>query len=595
MSRDIIKQLAKKKWSGKSWFPDALITVGQILVWQKLTDEEWLEESLRFDSNDALFSKGLITEKLTRLQKEAPEHSRDAFKHSETFIHTIPESSLEELISLLSVAWYQKLIEHEQAAPSLLEALTGHEIHPFYLSDNFVELLTGLARLKDEDEVYYPFEASTALILKAQKLSVQGFFETPSDSPLAAICNVLLNSPVELKYNDPLITPQWTEPGTLKLFDSSIVLLPDEQLLDADAVTDLYDRYPESCLNQELLALFHTLSQTRGRTVAVISQTFLQKSTQKEQIFKQKLIQNRHLKTVIALPADLPLPGKSPSALLVFDQQQSFDTVTLIDANHDFFKSRALPPAKGSRLRNISALIEQSESYSNDRFARQISYDDIIANHYNLQVSRYVLPHYQLKLNKLIEKLETSPLADLAELIRGQAIRHQDSMNGESFIEVLPGDINEAGEIEKPEKNIRTADHLKRARQQLLKAGDILLVVKGQVGKVGIVPALCGHNWVASQAFIIVRMKSNTPIQNPVVLFRYLCSPLGKALINRLKTGGKVPLLHTEDIHSLPIPSINDQDQQKALASHNDIKQAYAEIRFLRDKAVNINKKLWSL
>ncbi|KEQ16327.1 type I restriction-modification system subunit M/S [Endozoicomonas numazuensis] len=593
MSRDIIKQLAKKKWAGKDWFPNSLITVGQILAWQKLTDEEWLEESLRFNSKGSSSSKEDITQNLVRLETEAPEHSRDAFKHSETFIHSIPESTFEELTTLLTVAWQQRLIEHEQVVPSLVEALAGHEVHPFSLPDSVVELLTGLAN--PGDEIYCPFEASTALILKAQTFTAQCYFETESLSPLPAICNVLLNSPVELKYNNPLLTPYWTEPGTLRTFGASIALLPDEQTLDADAVTDLYGRYPESCLNKEILALFHTLSQTKGRAIVLISQTFLQKSTQKEQTFKQKLLHNQHLKTVIALPSDLPLPGKSSAALLVFDQQQTFDAVTLIDANHDFFKSRALPPAKGSRLRNITSLIEQSESFSNDRFARQVTYEDIAANHYNLQVSRYVLPHHQLKLNNLIEKLETSPLTHLAELIRGQAIRHQDSMHGESFIEVLPGDINEAGEVENPEKNIRTADQLKRAKQQLLKAGDILLVVKGQVGKVGIVPALCGHNWIASQAFIIVRMKPSTHIQNPVVLFRYLYSPLGKALINRIKTGGKVPLLHTEDIHSLPVPMINNQDQKQAIASHNDIKQAYAEIRFLRDKAVNINKQLWSL
>ncbi len=601
MSHDIIKQLARKKSlankgpAGKSWFSDYWLTVGQILVWQKLTDEEWLEESLQFDPTLSLTSKDSVAQYLIRLGREAPEHSRDAFKKAESFIHSIPESSFAEMFSILKVAWQQKLIEPEKVVPSLLDVLAGCQMQPLPITDSFAELLAGLADIKEEDEIYCPFEASTSLMLKAAKQPGQRFFETDSNSPLAAICNVLLDTPAELTYNNPLNTPEWTEPGKLKLFDISIALLPIEQQLDSDKVTDLYDRYPESCFNQEILALFHTLAQTRKRAVILISQAFLQKSTQKEQSFKQKLLQNQHLKTVIALPSDLPVAGKSSSALLVFDQQQSFDSVTMIDANHDFFKSRALPPAKGTRLRNINTLVEQSESFSNDRFARQVSYEDITSNHYNLQVSRYVLPHHQLKLNELIGQLKTTPLSQLTELIRGQAIRHQDSMSGESFIEVLPGDINEAGEIENPEKSIRTEDQLKRARQQLLKPGDILLVVKGQVGKVGIVPPLCGHNWVASQAFIIVRLMSDKGIQDPVVLFRYLSSPLGKALINRIKTGGKVPLLHTEDIHNLPVPAINEQDQQQAIASHNDIKQAYAEIRFLRDKAVNINKQLWSV
>lgn len=595
MSRDIFKQLLKKSTRNKPWTTDYLIAIGQLLVWQKLTEDDWLESSNGIQILSPEATGVEIELAMLRLEKEGPEHSQRAFSQKSKPFQQIPEANLSEMLDTLLTAHDQKLLDCEESAHCLMTELKGSEHFPSPVPKPLQELIFKLTEIAEQPSIYCPFASSFSIAFSDLFSSARVHFESDSDSPLPAICNVLLNSPVELEYGQPLSSPAWKEPGALKQFDVSLSILSPDQQIEPSKIRDLYGRFPENCSSRESLELLHTLSQTNQTAIVVLSQAFLQRTTQKEQQFKQWLLSKRHLKTVIALPQALSDSKLDAPAILVFDQQNTFEQVTFINACHEYFVAQALPPEKGTKLRNISTLVEQNSGEINERFARQVSYEEIAQNQFNLQVSRYVLAQSQLRLEQLLSKRQTKPLSSIAELIRGQAVRHHEGSEGESFLEVLVNDLNDTGEVENPSKAIRAFQQLKRAQNQKLQPGDILLVVKGQVGKVGIVPPLAGSNWMASQAFMIVRLKPDSGLQDPVVLFRYLCSPLGKALISKIRTGGHVPLLHTEDVHNLPIPIMDTEEQRQALESHKDIKRAYAEIRFLRDKAWDINRKLWSV
>ena len=73
------------------------------------------------------------------------------------------------------------------------------------------------------------------------------------------------------------------------------------------------------------------------------------------------------------------------------------------------------------------------------------------------------------------------------------------------FYEIMPSDIGCHGGIQDPKKVIDVEEHLlDRAQNQSLQTGDILLAIKGSVGKVGIISSDCGENWIAGQSFVTV-------------------------------------------------------------------------------------------
>ncbi len=362
----------------------------------------------------------------------------------------------------------------------------------------------------------------------------------------------------------------------------------------------MYGRFSVASHYGDLLHINHIIAQCQKAVIA-IPQSFLQRTTGNERLGKKSLLEKKCIKAVIALPALFSQSSIPPMALLVIDKSREYGSINFIDGTNEYFIKRQLgrnsQRGKAFQLRNIETLIEQAGEAQSIKFARQIPCSDIEANQYNLQVSRYVLSNQQVKLQRVIDDTPSMPLSDIAHLTRAQALKSitPEGQQGVLLLEAMPVDFNEAGEVESPGKMITVNRGCERARQQRLKPGDILLVVKGQVGKVGLVSSICGSNWVASQAFIIIRLKDGGPVKDPVVLFRYLCSPVGQALLDRIECTGKVPLLQTTDIQRLPVPVMTEEQQRQVQRTHQDIKKAYAEIRFLRDKAKGINSEVWSL
>ena len=599
MSSQLFNKLIKQASRKKPWFDAYAILIARLILWSKLTRGEWLDDALTFNQLQQGTSHAELEQWLLRLQQQVPEHCQKAFAIHPGELESIPESLLRKTLRHLTEADQQQLLTENDVPEFLLQNLAGSRHCSSTVPRSLIQFLSGLLHSNQLDSLYLPMQQSIHLAFALSQKHKNVHFETDSESPVPSLCNALLDGNLNLEYSNPIEKPHWVEPGQLTEFEAGLMLLQDQKRYNMEEVNDLYGRFPETLEQSEILGIFHLLSQSRELAIVILPQTFLQKTTLRDRQAKQALLKHRHLSTVIQLPAVFSNPAVTKNkpanmAILVFDKRQQWNDICFINACNSFFVAYDTRQPRLQILRNITPLIELTKSRTNDNFSHCISYDEIAANSYNLHVSRYVLPSRQARLTNLLEQRETKPLSSIVELIRGQAIRQNDGLNSKCFIEILPADFNETGEVEKPQKNIRVKDHIKRARQQQLKPGDILLVVKGQVGTVGLVPALCGSNWVASQAFIILRLKAEAFIKDPEVLFRYLVSPLGQSLIERIQCGDTVPLLHTEDVHRLPVPVMTEEEQSQAKTTHKDIRKAYAEIHFLREKAEELNRKNWS-
>ena len=87
-----------------------------------------------------------------------------------------------------------------------------------------------------------------------------------------------------------------------------------------------------------------------------------------------------------------------------------------------------------------------------------------------------------------------------------------------NYFEVAVADLDDVGRVRHPTKQVSVSrDAVIQTRRALLKFGDIILVIKGSVGKVGFVCDLPGEleaNWIASQSFVIVRLRPHAPIRD---------------------------------------------------------------------------------
>ena len=157
-------------------------------------------------------------------------------------------------------------------------------------------------------------------------------------------------------------------------------------------------------------------------------------------------------------------------------------------------------------------------------------------------------------------------LKDLVSIKRAQSIpvAKVNQNSGLELKEVLASDIDDMGIVQAPRKIIHVdRNGLVRALNAWLKHGDILIAIKGSVGKIGFVedqlaemPEMfeSGEKWVAGQSFVIARIKpSQANKVTPEYLFRYLKSPQVQKYFESRSLGVAIPMIKMTDIETLPV------------------------------------------
>ena len=138
-----------------------------------------------------------------------------------------------------------------------------------------------------------------------------------------------------------------------------------------------------------------------GQLIAVVPHGLLFRGGKEGEI-RKKLVDNKHLKSIIGLPSNLFSGTSIPVALLVLTKAQTNDTIMVIDASSEFEKGKNQNKLKEEHIQKII------ETYNNnndvDKYAHVTSIDEIKDNDYNLNIPRYV------------DTFEDEPDVDLAKV-----------------------------------------------------------------------------------------------------------------------------------------------------------------------------------
>ena len=108
-----------------------------------------------------------------------------------------------------------------------------------------------------------------------------------------------------------------------------------------------------------------------------------------EERIRRKLLEDRHIDTVIGLPANLFYSTGIPVCILVLKKCKKPDDVLFINAAEHFEKGKRQNQLTEEHIRKIVDTYQQRPSEV-PRYARRVSMEEIEKNDFNLNISRYV-------------------------------------------------------------------------------------------------------------------------------------------------------------------------------------------------------------
>ena len=320
----------------------------------------------------------------------------------------------------------------------------------------------------------------------------------------------------------------------------------------------------------EVNSLPSMMDQVNGRLICVVPSTWLSKTTAQDGSLKEHLVENGFIEAVIQLPAGILYSTILAPALLVVNTSKTYSRLEtlFIDASGDDFTKQVSRNYK--QLTGIEKITSLLEKNAETVISGLRSAEDVLKMKCNLDVKRYVRSPASIRFDDVLAKFKTRRLGDIVQIIGCQSIKNDDNMwlENDTVNEIGAKNIDQYGRIDETKGYNRIKPFGKdfdMVRKQKLNAGDIIIAVKGSVGKCAYID-IKNSDYVANNSFVILRLSLNAPV-NRFCLLHFLQSELVQAYLKQLVTGSGVPVLKTIDLKELivPIPEKSLQEEHSVL------------------------------
>jgi hypothetical protein len=350
---------------------------------------------------------------------------------------------------------------------------------------------------------------------------------------------------------------------------------------------------PAAIRDSEGRRVFAAHQRCSGTTYALVSPGVAFRTSKDLEYFREELVKKNWLDAVIALPSGGNAATSLDGLLLVLKRGREPGASILMVAAHELLTSRK---GKSSRkvwnqdgVKELAKLLSQRTKNS---YARLISAEELEANGFSFQVSRYLHTEDDLVLQRYLDSRTTVQLGDLAEIKRPVASLSRQENDGTEVREVTPGDIDDSGQLRQGSKRIRLPEAaLAKGRQQLLEPGDVLLSIKGGLGKVAMVQDL-EHPTVPGQAFCVVRLRPNAPL-TPAALVQYLRSAVGQTLLDKAGQGTAVAFVPMGEVKGLPVVIPHPSELQRAEDLEEESVALSREVEELSRRLQRLSRQGW--
>jgi type I restriction-modification system DNA methylase subunit len=459
-------------------------------------------------------------------------------------------------------------------------------------------------------QIYAPFDATAPIAFELARRGKAVAFEVES----AAIHYVVhtlswaADWPLEARLGSPVLEPSWVEDGSLRVFQGAVCVSPFGRRYDRKVLAnDRFERFPEGLFQGELAVVAHAISQSPEFAFIIVPEAVLLRTAGPDRDFKARLLREGRISHIIKMPRGMFHSTGVEASILVLSGRRANDRVRVCDARKYYHpKNREGRKLVGWNPQGLEQLIHDLSSLNEHDEARFVAFDEFESNDFNLGVDRYLKPERQRQIERILAKHRAHPLGDVAEIIRPQLIKRTE--DGELELrELSPADLTVTGAFNLPKTPVYfEAGDERRASRQMLRVGDVLLTVRGAVGRVGLVTQELiaeyesasdkrGTYLCPSQAFVILRLRQSGPVVDARVLLRFLVSPLGQQLLSDVTAGTAVPNIPMGDLKALPVLAATETEAREVLRAEFDTQTLHKKIAELRGQIDEIDRKAWPM
>lgn len=465
-----------------------------------------------------------------------------------------------------------------------------------YVHMSVYELVNRLLGNKSDKKTYLMSPASLPLCAIVSEESEGVYYETINQSGMIAdALSLMSKNRFEVSYSNALDKPAYTTPeNELKTFDQGVSFSPMGVTVPkyiSDNI-DTYDRFIIPTKKLESANILHLIKQCRETVVVSVTEGFLYSTMEKD--LRQHLVDNGMLKAVISLPSGIWTGTAVKTTLLLIEPNGNNQSVRFIDITGKEFIRKTTK--RLISLRNIDLVLEYLACDKELDCAASVLSSIIQKNDYDLSVGRYLLDPEEKTVNKILEEAETVSLDSIVRFERGLSVKPDEG--DYTVLEVGASELNDIGDISTPTKEAYISES-ERAKNQtgFLQPNDIIFILKGSAGKLGIVPEdvpTTGDKcWMVNRSAIVIRTTSDKV--NPKVLYAYLKSDIGQTQISRLIKGATIPNISLKELKQIPVivPSLKEQEQ--AIACIDKSREIQQAIQKLLSEQYKRQAELWNL
>lgn len=557
----------------------ATLLAGVLAVWQKLSLNADISEV--FSMTEDLQKDPRKAEERLKLLSE--ELAAPAFLEAASQLQRISQKTASEVLRMVNLQGRQGILESFDPTDLVVTASSRGE--PFCFPAGVCDLLIELAQLdsaRTPKSVYLPWEPGGQLLGRALKKHAITSAEIPSQQTamFADItgASFIAHESKRIQMSDPIKSPLYTEGGRLERFDVVIACPPFNAKVDFPAQTkDPFGRFPDETNSMTVLAIRHAMAQAKRRVILVTSNSVLF-AAGNERRLRRELVEAGQVEAVISLPAGLLANAALPISILILNKAGGLETIRMVNCDKERYKTReSRTRFTLDRIRDIAELGNHGFD-SEDMWEGRI--DAVAQNDWNLMPSRYVQAPAMIALDRVLASTEMRQLGDVASIIR--PIASSQEFDPVQALEVGAADIFENGFIPTPTKVVTVTDRWGRGEGQFLHPNDLVMVIKGSVGKVSIAPEETPPagpgGWVVGQSMAILRTNEGIDAYQLIVFLR---SGIGQEQIRRIAAGAAIPFLQMRELRQIRVPAPNSQMAvlaREIIAKQDSLRQQIASL-----------------
>jgi type I restriction-modification system DNA methylase subunit len=339
--------------------------------------------------------------------------------------------------------------------------------------------------------------------------------------------------------------------------------------------------------------------RARKTFTAIVPDGFLFRDTKGESEIRHRLIKQRQV-TVMSLPAGMFAHAGGVATSILHLENERSDTALMIDG-----RSRQ---KGGPRKAHETIIVKHLEDFrglrpKDEERMDQVYVDELAANRWSLLPDRYVTSSDLARIDEALGERETVELQEVASIERNKAaLPIRDAFEDPPLIalEIAPMDVADGLVAIPTKQQAYETDQKVRVEGITAQADDILVSIKGNIGRVGMVgdgavlANVMKEPWVISQSLAIVRWQPNDLLPSPAILNAILTAPWVREKLESMSGGTTVKSLPITALRSLRIPV---PTREECAAAEEQLKEIEELREIIANQQSNLAEKketIWS-